>query len=76
MADATGGRALFPRSTKQLDEMYADIAGEIHAQYSLGYISSNPARDGKWRKVDVRVRPSQGRRLSVRTRKGYFAPAQ
>lgn len=76
MADATGGRAFFPRSTKQLDEMYADIAGEIHAQYSLGYISSNPARDGKWRSVDVRIRPSQGRRLSVRARKGYFAPAQ
>lgn len=76
MAAATGGRAFFPRSVKQLDEMYADIAGEIHAQYSLGYVSSDPARNGKWRRVEVRVRPSMGRRLSVRARKGYFAPAQ
>lgn len=76
MADATGGRAFFPRSIKQIDEMYAAIAEEIHAQYSLGYVSGNPARDGKWRKVDVRLLPSQGRRLSVRTRQGYFAPGQ
>lgn len=74
IADTTGGRAFFPRSQTQLDEMYADIAGEIHAQYSMGYVSSNLARDGKWRKVEIRLRPKPGRRLSVRTRKGYFAP--
>ena len=75
MANLTGGAAFFPGVMKELDAMYARIGNEVHAQYTLGYVSTNAARNGSWRKVSVRaVRP--GTRLAVRTREGYFAPSK
>jgi Ca-activated chloride channel family protein len=75
MAHLTGGAAFFPSVMKELDTMYARIADEVQAQYTVGYISTNSARNGTWRKVNVRVvRP--GARLAVRTREGYFAPSK
>jgi Ca-activated chloride channel family protein len=74
MAELTGGQAMFPNTMKQLDTIYDRIAAEIHTQYTLGYVSSNTARDGKWRKVEVRLKRAAAERLRVRTREGYFAP--
>jgi len=71
VADATGGRAFFPLAVKELDSVYEKVLGEIRAQYTLGYVSSNETTDGKWRKVDVRVK---ARDLKTRARRGYFAP--
>jgi Ca-activated chloride channel family protein len=76
MASLTGGVALFPQNMKELDGMYGRISNEIHGQYSLGYVSSNAAKDGKWRKVEVRVKRQSVNRLQVRTRQGYFAPSK
>jgi Ca-activated chloride channel homolog len=74
MAKVTGGQALFPSAMKDLDEMYGRIAAEIQAQYVLGYVSTNAARDGLWRKVDIQVKAPSKERVQVRTRQGYFAP--
>jgi Ca-activated chloride channel homolog len=74
IARLTGGRALFPRTMKDLEPMYGSIADEIHAQYTLGYVSTNTKRDGKWRKVDIRLKRSSSEKLQLRTRQGYFAP--
>ena len=52
---------------------YDRIAEQIRAQYVLGYVSTNPAADGRWRKVDIRVRRPGSGQLRVRTRNGYFA---
>lgn len=76
MAALTGGIALFPNNIKELDGMYSRISGEIHSHYTLGYVSSNSAKDGNWRKVDVKVKRTSANRLVVRTRQGYFAPAK
>jgi Ca-activated chloride channel family protein len=73
MASLTGGIALFPSSIKDLDAMYSRISNEINGQYTLGYVSSNVTKDGRWRKVDVRVKRPSGNKLQVRTRQGYFA---
>lgn len=74
LASETGGEAFFPYAMDQIEEAYDKIRSEIRAQYSLGYLSTNAARDGRWRKVEVKVRrPGQGD-LRIRTRKGYFAP--
>jgi hypothetical protein len=52
--------------------VYDRIARELSTQYSLGYVSSNPQRDGKWRQVVVH----SGRGgLLLRHRAGYFAAA-
>lgn len=74
MARLTGGQALFPGTMKELDTMYERIADEIRAQYMIGYVSSNTARDGKWRKVAIRLNRRSSERLQIRTREGYFAP--
>ena len=74
MARLTGGRALFPGTMKELEPMYSQIATEIHAQYVLGYVPTNAARDGKWRKVEIRLKRPAAERLQLRTRQGYFAP--
>jgi len=75
MAKLTGGRAVFPLSMKELGPMYERIANEIQAQYTVGYVPANTARDGKWRKVDIRLKRPASERLQVRTRQGYFAPS-
>jgi Ca-activated chloride channel family protein len=74
IASVTGGMALFPTSAEQLDEMYARIADEIQARYSLGYLSTNAKTDGAWRKVDVKLARSDLKNVRLRTRPGYFAP--
>jgi Ca-activated chloride channel homolog len=71
IADVTGGQAFFPYTLKELDATYEKVEKEIRAQYNLGYVSTNLATDGTWRKVEIKLgRPD----LKVRTRKGYFAP--
>jgi Ca-activated chloride channel family protein len=71
MVQATGGQAFFPTSLKDLDAAYAKVLDEIKAQYQLGYQSSNPAQDGAWRKVEIKVKRPDAR---LRSRQGYFAP--
>lgn len=74
IAAITGGQALFPSSKEQLDEMYAKIVEEVHARYSLGYLSTNPKTDGAWRKVDIKITRPGLKNIRIRTRPGYFAP--
>jgi Ca-activated chloride channel family protein len=68
-----GGEAIFPRSMKQIEEAFERIAGQIRGQYTLGYKSTNTRRDGKWRKVEIKVTQPGGDGLRVQGRKGYFA---
>jgi hypothetical protein len=49
---------------------------ELDRHYTLGYVSSNTAKDGNWRKVELTVKRPSANRLVVRTRQGYFAPAK
>ncbi len=74
IAEVTGGQAFFPTSARQLDEIYQKVLAQIRAQYTLGYVSTNPKTDGAWRKVEVRVVRKADRGLKTRARKGYFAP--
>ena len=76
LANESGGEAIFPTSMKQIEAAYDKIVTQIRAQYTLGYVSSAAARDGKWRKVEIRVTRPDLEDLRVQTRKGYFAPYQ
>jgi Ca-activated chloride channel homolog len=73
IAEATGGQAFFPQSVKNLDSVYERVIAEIRAQYTLGYLSTNSALDGSWRKVDVKIVRKEGRDYRLRSRKGYYA---
>ena len=74
IATETGGEAFFPASMKQIESAYDKIVSQIRAQYTLGYISSSALKDGRWRKVEIRVRRPDLKDLRIQTRKGYFAP--
>jgi Ca-activated chloride channel family protein len=72
-SDWTGGAAFFPNSLNQLNEIYISIAQELRQQYSLGYLSSNKVRDGKWRNIEIKLKNEN---LRARTKKGYYAPQE
>jgi len=77
LAEETGGEAIFPQSMKDIELAYDRVVAGIRAQYTLGYISTNPARDGRWRRLEVKVAragAARARDLRVLVRKGYFAP--
>jgi VWFA-related protein len=69
----TGGRAYFPASIGELDSVYDRIAEELRTLYSVGYVSANLRRDGKWRRIVVRVPDREG--LQIRHKLGYYAPS-
>jgi VWFA-related protein len=68
----TGGQAFFPGSLGELSGVYDRIAEELRSEYSMGYVSSNATRDGRWRRIGIHT-PGRGG-LQVRHRSGYFAP--
>lgn len=71
LAQETGGRSFFPARIEDLESVYSQIADELASQYTMGYTSKNPRRDGAWRRIDVRVtRPN----VAARAKRGYYAP--
>ena len=71
LAQETGGRAFFPTKIDDLAGVYAQIGDELASRYTLGYTSTNPKRDGAWRRLVVQVSRSGNR---ARTKNGYYAP--
>ena len=72
LAQETGGRAFFPEQVTDLPEIYQRISDELSSQYTLGYLSKNPLRDGQWRRIVVRIdRPN----VAARTKQGYYGPS-
>ncbi len=77
ITDMTGGRAFPVENLNDLPDIAAKIGMELRNQYVLGYKPANNERDGKWRKIKVRLKPPKGLPpLNVYSRAGYYAPAQ
>ena len=73
LAQETGGQAYFPAIIGELKNVYAGIAQELATQYSIGYTPTNARRDGRFRRIVVRL-PAQPN-LKPRARAGYTAEA-
>jgi Ca-activated chloride channel homolog len=77
IADQTGGRAFGASQFGQLPGIAEKIAIELRNQYVLGYYPKNGEHDGKYRKVEVKMRQQKGLpALKARWRLGYYAPAE
>jgi VWFA-related protein len=77
LAEMTGGRHLPVDNLNDLPDIAAKIGIELRNQYVLGYISRNLARDGKYRKVTVKLNQPRGLPpLRALHRQGYYAPNQ
>lgn len=78
IATQTGGRAFAAAFPGDMPSIASRIGVELRNQYVLGYYPTNKARDGKYRKVEVRVSdpPGLGSALKVHWRLGYYAPSK
>ncbi len=74
LSSVTGGKAFYPSTSVEMDELFERIALELRHQYSVGYTPKDFKPDGKYRKIKVKVKPPRGLpRLIVRSREGYYA---
>jgi VWFA-related protein len=71
LAEATGGRVFQPHASKDLAAIYQSILDELGSQYVIGYVSDNPARDGKFRKITLEAKRPD---VKLRYRPGYQLP--
>jgi Ca-activated chloride channel family protein len=69
MATETGGALL--SDDQKFDQVFARVAEFLRSRYSLGYVSSNRAKDGKFRKIKITSRVPNVR---VQAKSGYYAP--
>jgi Ca-activated chloride channel homolog len=86
IAKYSGGQAYFPRFEGELPGIYQQIAGQLRTQYSLGFMPSDPAREGRFHKIKVdlvdddggplRITNEKGKQVKYRivSRDGYYAP--
>ncbi len=75
VTEVTGGRTFAISSPNELADVATKIGIELRNQYVLGYRPTNPARDGKWRKIKVKLNPPKGLPpLHVYAKTGYYAP--
>ena len=71
VAELTGGSFyLGPASTVPC----VNLAQDLRVQYLIGYHSTNKAKDGKWRRLNVKIdTPKDGPKLTAHIRRGYYA---
>ena len=71
LAEVSGGRVLYPERLEDIVPLYQQIGRELGTSYTLGYVSSNPAVDGSFRRIEARAR--DGNLRLTQSRNGYYA---
>lgn len=73
IAEQTGGRHFRVKNLAELPDIAAKIGVELRNQYVLGYVPTNSARDGKWRRLRVELKKIRGvPPLRAHYRTGYY----
>ena len=77
LSEETGGRMFRVDDLSEMGDIAEKISTELRNQYVIGFKPRDLNRDGKWRKVKVKINPPQGLPpLTVHARTGYYAPLQ
>jgi VWFA-related protein len=76
MAEQTGGVAYFPEDVNEVEAISQQIAHDIRNQYTIGYKPSTPQTEGGYRRVKVDAAARGYKKLSVRTRSGYYVTSE
>jgi VWFA-related protein len=71
LASDSGGESYFPEDVSTLRQEYDRIVENLRRRYVVSYDSTNPARNGEWRNVEIRSAIPD---TVVRSAGGYFAP--
>src|SRR5713226_2230493 len=74
IADATGGHAFFPFQLNDVADAFVAIQDELRSQYALSYKPADLRTDGRYHTIEILAQNHKG--LRVRSRRGYYAPAQ
>jgi VWFA-related protein len=74
IADATGGRAFEPFQLTDVANAFAQIQNDLRSQYALSYRPADFKHDGRYRTIEIVAQNHKG--LKVRSRHGYYAPAE
>jgi VWFA-related protein len=69
-SEETGGTTFVVSNQNSFQKIFDQISQELRSQYSLGYVSTNTAKDGKYRQIKIVPRVSS---YTVKARKGYYA---
>jgi Ca-activated chloride channel family protein len=76
-AGTSGVRTFLPSSSGEMDYYIHLIQDELKNQYVLGYVPTNKNRDGKWRKIEVKLNaPKHLPQMVVVAVRGYTAPGK
>jgi len=77
LAEMTGGRQFPIENLNDLPDIARKISRELRNLYVIGYAPDNAKRDGKWRKIRVKLFPPKGLPpLHLFAKSGYYAPVQ
>jgi VWFA-related protein len=71
LAELSGGESYFPVVVENLRDEFRSVVGSLRRRYVVSYTSTDSARDGAWREVQIQSRSSD---VVVTSRGGYFAP--
>ena len=70
LAEQTGGRIITVNRLDKMDKAFAEISAELRSQYSLGFSSTNPVNDGKFRRIELKSKDG----YKIQARRGYYPP--
>jgi Ca-activated chloride channel family protein len=70
LADDTGGTRFNAARAKDLDGVYQQVSAELHSLYSVAYAANDTRKDGRWRRINVKVN-REG--MVAKTKRGYYA---
>ncbi len=73
IAEATGGRSFRPFQLSDVANAFSEIQDDLRSQYALSYHPANFAKDGRYRTIEIMA---NRKGLKVRSRSGYYAPAE
>jgi len=77
LSEVSGGRMFSVEDAGELPDIAEKISIELRNEYIIGYKPSNLVRDGRWRRIKVKLDPPRGLPpLQVYARTGYYAPTQ
>ena len=77
LTEQTGGRAFEVDNIAEMPDVAAKIGLELRNQYVIGYSPKNQERDGKFRRIQVKLVKTSGLgQITPRWRTGYYAPTQ
>jgi VWFA-related protein len=74
IADATGGRAFFPFQLNDVASAFSEIQEELRSQYAVSYNPADFHTDGRYRTIEIAAKDHKN--FKVRSRHGYYAPAE